>query len=93
MYAEEKPRQSQKMEAVGHLTGGFAHYSNYLLAGVSGALELMGKRIDQGRYTDIDKHMGAAQGAAKRAAALTHRLLAYSGVRPSIRVRPTLSCW
>nr|KIS30923.1 hypothetical protein TQ38_20215 [Novosphingobium sp. P6W] len=78
MDAEEKLRQSQKMEAVGQLTGGLAHDFNNLLAGISGSLELMGKRIDQGRLTEIDKYMAAAQGASRRAAALTHRLLAFS---------------
>ncbi len=71
-------RQSQKMEAVGQLTGGLAHDFNNLLAGISGALELMNLRIDQGRLTEIDKYMTAAQDATRRAAALTHRLLAFS---------------
>ncbi|XYD11785.1 PAS domain S-box protein [Methylobacterium sp. NMS12] len=78
MRAEEALRQSQKMEAVGQLTGGLAHDFNNLLAGISGSLEMMSTRIDQGRLKDIDKYMVAAQGASKRAAALTHRLLAFS---------------
>jgi len=78
MNAEEQLRQSQKMEAVGQLTGGIAHDFNNLLAGISGSLELMGARIDQGRLKDVDRYMTAAQGATKRAAALTHRLLAFS---------------
>ena len=78
MQAEEQLRQAQKMEAVGQLTGGLAHDFNNLLAGISGALELMGARIAQGRFTDLEKYMLAAQGAAKRAAVLTHRLLAFS---------------
>ncbi|WPP02267.1 PAS domain-containing protein [Pseudomonas sp. HR96] len=88
MQAEEKLRQSQKMEAVGQLTGGLAHDFNNLLAGISGALELMGKKILQGRYADIDKYMLSAQGAARRAAALTHRLLAFSR-RQTLDPRPT----
>jgi PAS domain S-box-containing protein len=88
MQAEEKLRQSQKMEAVGQLTGGLAHDFNNLLAGISGALELMALRITQGRLTDIDRYMVAAQGAAKRAAALTHRLLAFSR-RQTLDPRPT----
>ncbi|WP_420870328.1 PAS domain-containing protein [Methylobacterium crusticola] len=88
VQSEEKLRQSQKMEAVGQLTGGLAHDFNNLLAGISGALELMSARIAQGRLTDIDRYMAAAQGAAKRAAALTHRLLAFSR-RQTLDPRPT----
>ena len=76
--AQEALRQSQKMEAVGQLTGGLAHDFNNLLAGISGSLELMQTRMQQGRLTDVDRYMTAAQSAAKRAAALTHRLLAFS---------------
>ncbi len=87
IHAEEKLRQSQKMEAVGQLTGGLAHDFNNLLAGISGALDLMGMRIAQGRLNDIDKYMLAAQSAAKRAAALAHRLLAFSR-RQTLDPRP-----
>lgn len=87
IHAEEKLRQSQKMEAVGQLTGGLAHDFNNLLAGISGALDLMGMRIAQGRLNDIGKYMLAAQSAAKRAAALTHRLLAFSR-RQTLDPRP-----
>jgi len=87
IHAEEKLRQSQKMEAVGQLTGGLAHDFNNLLAGISGALDLMGMRIAQGRLNDIDKYMLAAQSAAKRAAALTQRLLAFSR-RQTLDPRP-----
>lgn len=88
MVSEEKLRQSQKMEAVGQLTGGLAHDFNNLLAGISGALELMVKRIDKGRTEEIEKYIHAAQGAAKRATSLTHRLLAFSR-RQTLDPRPT----
>jgi signal transduction histidine kinase/CheY-like chemotaxis protein len=78
LRSEEQLRQAQKMEAVGQLTGGLAHDFNNLLAGISGSLELMSTRLNQGRIKDIDKYMVAAQGAARRAASLTHRLLAFS---------------
>ncbi|WP_187278527.1 PAS domain-containing sensor histidine kinase [Methylobacterium sp. WL64] len=81
-------RQAQKMEAVGQLTGGLAHDFNNLLAGISGSLELMQTRMQQGRLTDVDRYMTAAQGAAKRAAALTHRLLAFSR-RQTLDPKPT----
>ncbi len=86
--AEEALRQSQKMEAVGQLTGGLAHDFNNLLTGVTGNLELLATRIAQGRYRDVDRYVSAAQGASKRAAALTHRLLAFSR-RQTLAPKPT----
>ena len=86
--AEDALRQSQKMEAVGQLTGGLAHDFNNLLAGISGALQLIGIRLSQGRREDVDRYMLAAQGAVKRAAALTHRLLAFSR-RQTLDPKPT----
>ncbi len=88
MRTEEQLRQSQKMEAVGQLTGGLAHDFNNLLAGVSGSLEMLGIRLSQGRLADVDKYVVAAQGAVRRAAALTHRLLAFSR-RQTLDPRPT----
>ena len=76
--SEELLRQAQKMEAIGQLTGGIAHDFNNLLAGITGSLELLGRRIEQGRLDSLPRYVTAAQGATKRAAALTHRLLAFS---------------
>ncbi|WP_052213726.1 PAS domain S-box protein [Belnapia sp. F-4-1] len=75
---EEALRQSQKMEAVGQLTGGLAHDFNNLLTGIVGSLALMRRRIAQGRTGELDRYLDAAQASADRAAALTHRLLAFS---------------
>ncbi|PYE77910.1 PAS domain S-box-containing protein [Xylophilus ampelinus] len=88
MRAEEQLRQSQKMEAVGQLTGGLAHDFNNLLAGISGALELMNAKMQQGRFGDLERYVSVAQGATKRAAALTHRLLAFSR-RQTLLPKPT----
>jgi PAS domain S-box-containing protein len=85
---EQALRQSQKMEAVGQLTGGLAHDFNNLLTGITGALELLEARVAQGRYKDVGRYLQAAQGAAKRAAALTHRLLAFSR-QQTLDPRPT----
>ena len=85
---EEALRQAQKMEAVGQLTGGLAHDFNNMLAGIVGSLEMMQTRLLQGRTGDLDRYIGAAQGAAKRAAALTHRLLAFSR-RQTLDPKPT----
>ncbi len=86
--AEESLRQSQKMEAVGQLTGGLAHDFNNLLTGIVGSLELLGTRIGQGRMQGLERYINAAQGACARAAALTHRLLAFSR-RQTLDPKPT----
>ncbi|WP_082584574.1 response regulator [Ensifer sp. Root423] len=78
VQAEDALRQAQKMEAVGQLTGGLAHDFNNILAGISGSLDLMKTRLAQGRVGEIDRYMTGAQGAVKRAAGLTQRLLAFS---------------
>lgn len=85
---EEMLRQSQKMEAVGQLTGGLAHDFNNLLTGISGSLELINMRMAQGRTADVERYVTAALGATNRAASLTHRLLAFSR-RQTLAPRPT----
>ena len=86
---EEALRQSLKMEAVGQLTGGLAHDFNNLLAGISGSLQLMNMRVSQGRTAEIGRYMGAAMTSVERAAALTHRLLAFSR-RQTLDPKPTV---
>jgi PAS domain S-box-containing protein len=84
----EALRQAQKMEAVGQLTGGIAHDFNNLLAGISGSLELLEKRIGEGQLSGASRYINAAQGAARRAASLTQRLLAFSR-RQTLDPKPT----
>ncbi|WP_132256212.1 hybrid sensor histidine kinase/response regulator [Methylobacterium segetis] len=79
---EEALRQAQKMEAVGQLTGGIAHDFNNLLTGIVGSLDLMQTRIAQGRFDVLEKYAKAAMSSANRAAALTHRLLAFARRQP-----------
>ena len=88
LQAEEALRQAQKMEAVGQLTGGLAHDFNNLLTGISGSLDLLGKRLRQGRTDNLDRYIDVAQQASRRAAALTHRLLAFSR-RQTLDPKPT----
>ncbi|MGB9110717.1 MAG: ATP-binding protein, partial [Telluria sp.] len=85
---EDALRQSQKMEAVGQLTGGLAHDFNNMLAGVSGHLELMKLRLRMGQTADLPARIDAALGVTQRAASLTHRLLAFSR-RQALDPRPT----
>ena len=86
--AEEQLRQSQKMEAVGQLTGGLAHDFNNLLTVICGSLEMLDMRLAHARYGELPRYVEAAQGAATRAAALTHRLLAFSR-RQTLSPKPT----
>jgi PAS domain S-box-containing protein len=85
---EEKLRQAQKMEAVGQLTGGLAHDFNNLLQGITGSLDRVQHRIQQGRASEADRFLTAAIDSANRAASLTHRLLAFSR-RQTLDPKPT----
>ncbi len=82
--AEEALLQSQKMEAVGQLTGGIAHDFNNLLTGIVGSLDLLQTRLAQGRTDNAPRYINAAMTSANRAAALTHRLLAFARRQPLI---------
>ncbi len=75
-------RQSQKMEAVGQLTGGIAHDFNNMLGAIVGALDMVQRRLKQGRHERLDTYIEMALSSASRAAALTHRLLAFARRQP-----------
>ncbi|GHD09260.1 hypothetical protein GCM10016234_09840 [Tianweitania populi] len=85
---EEALRQSQKMEAIGQLTGGIAHDFNNMLAGIKGGADLLRKRLATGKVDGIDRYIDIITSSADRAAALTHRLLAFSR-RQSLDVERT----
>ena len=76
--SREQLFQSQKMDAIGQLTGGLAHDFNNLLTGIVGCLDLLKARVAQGRIDELERYITAAQGAASRAGMLTHRLLAFA---------------
>ncbi len=82
LLIETQLRQAQKMEVVGQLTSGIAHDFNNLLQGVIGALELVQLRANAGRVDGIAHFVRSALASANRAAALTHRLLAFSRRQP-----------
>jgi PAS domain S-box-containing protein len=73
--AEERLRQSQKMEVVGQLTGGIAHDFNNFLTVVLGNLELLDRRV---KDSDLSRLVHNAINASRRGAELTQRLLAFS---------------
>lgn len=78
--AQDALRQSQKMEAMGSLTGGVAHDFNNLLTPIVGALDLLQRR---GLGGDREQRLvaGAAQ-SAERAKTLVQRLLAFARRQP-----------
>ncbi|NRF48046.1 PAS domain-containing protein [Pseudomonas stutzeri] len=80
--AQEALRQAQKMEAVGQLTGGIAHDFNNMLTGIIGGLDLIQRYIQSGRHDETQRFIDAAVTSANRAAALTHRLLAFARRQP-----------
>ncbi|MBT4489835.1 MAG: response regulator [Rhodospirillaceae bacterium] len=77
---EERLRQSQKMEAVGQLTGGIAHEFNNLLQVVSGNLELLETNLNNDSVSE--KRFQAIHRNVKRGADLTDRLLSFSRRQP-----------
>ena len=74
--AQTLARQMQKMEAVGQLTGGIAHDFNNMLSIITGSLEMLERRLLQGR--DVMPYVDNAKDGARRAATLTAQLLAFS---------------
>ncbi len=76
---EEALRQSQKLEAVGQLTGGIAHDLNNILGVVMGNLEISQRRIENEQVSIlVDRAISAVQ----RGARLTHRLLVFARRQP-----------
>jgi PAS domain S-box-containing protein len=74
--------QLQKMEAIGHLTGGVAHDFNNLLQSILGSVELMQRPGGLSDPARVSRLLETAQRAAERGAALTHRLLAFARRQP-----------
>jgi len=83
--AEEQLSQSQKMEAVGQLTGGVAHDFNNLLGVILGNLELADE--DLGNQSPVKPYLASAMRATSRGAELTQRLLAFSR-KQALRPQP-----
>jgi two-component system NtrC family sensor kinase len=73
--AEQALRESQRMEAMGQLTGGVAHDFNNLLMVVNGNLQILRRRLGQGMH---DRQLDAIGDAVGRGVTLTRHLLAFS---------------
>jgi signal transduction histidine kinase/CheY-like chemotaxis protein len=85
LEAEERMRQSQKLEAVGQLTGGVAHDFNNLLTIIVGNLEIAQQNLGSWSKDAEDyvrRAISNAMGGARRATALTQRLLAFARRQP-----------
>ena len=83
--AEEALRQSQKLDAIGHLTGGVAHDFNNLLTIIIGNLEAAQRQLESwtdGAQIKLSRRLENAMHGAQRAATLTKRLLAFSRQQP-----------
>ena len=78
--AQEQLRQSQKMEAVGQLTGGVAHDFNNILQVISGNLHLLGRLAMSDER--MEARVASAQDAVRRGARLSSQLLAFSRRQP-----------
>jgi PAS domain S-box-containing protein len=78
---EESLRQAQKMEAVGQLTGGVAHDFNNLLQVIIGNLDVLQRTLPN-EASRQRRAVNQAMKGARRAAALTQRLLAFSRRQP-----------
>jgi len=72
--------QSQKLEAIGQLTGGVAHDFNNLLTVIIGALDVLQRNSDD--EARRDRMLNAAQSAARRGEKLTQHLLAFARRQP-----------
>ena len=79
MELEERLRESQKLEAVGHLTGGVAHDFNNLLTVILGNAEMLAEAISDRQLRPMAE---MTLSAAQRGAELTGRLLAFARRQP-----------
>jgi PAS domain S-box-containing protein len=80
LAAEEQLRQSQKLEAIGGLTGGVAHDFNNLLQVIAGNLHLLARHEPQN--ANVQRRVSASIAAVERGAKLSAQLLAFARRQP-----------
>jgi len=80
LAAEEQLRQSQKLEAIGGLTGGVAHDFNNLLQVIAGNLHLLARHEPDNR--NVQRRVSASIEAVERGAKLSSQLLAFARRQP-----------
>ncbi|WP_449105681.1 ATP-binding protein [Pseudomonas mohnii] len=80
LAAEEQLRQSQKLEAIGGLTGGVAHDFNNLLQVIAGNLHLLARHEPQN--ANVQRRVAASIAAVERGAKLSSQLLAFARRQP-----------
>ncbi|KAF2991591.1 CHASE3 domain-containing protein [Methylocystis sp. MJC1] len=78
---EAQLRQSQKLEALGHLAGGIAHDFNNMLGVIVSSLNILRRKLRRNEG-GLDPLIDSAMDGADRAAALVRRLLAFSRIQP-----------
>ncbi|MCE5988289.1 MULTISPECIES: ATP-binding protein [unclassified Pseudomonas] len=80
--SEALMRNNERLEVVGQLAGGVGHEMNNLLSGIGGSLELLQRRLQEGRLERVEAYVAVARDSVQRAMELTHRLLAFSRHQP-----------
>jgi PAS domain S-box-containing protein len=83
---QEQLHQSQKMEAIGQLTGGVAHDFNNLLTVILGNLDTLSQQVPA-EHARWRRAIDQAMRASERAASLTQQLLAFARRQP-LKPRP-----
>lgn len=80
--SEALMRNNERLELVGQLAGGMGHEMNNLLSRIGGSLELLQRRLQEGRLERVEAYVEVARDSVQRAMELTHRLLAFSRHQP-----------
>lgn len=81
--AEQALLQAQKLDAIGQLSGGIAHDLNNFFSVIKGNLQLLRRRLQQGR-TEVGGYIDSAEEGLDKATGLTRRILAFARRQPML---------